>query len=305
MVLTVEGEACRLTQRMRFDRLHNEDQEIDDLLGCLVDRTSSLLGDRVGAIYITGSLAYGDFVPGRSDIDGFCFFREGPSAEDLTKYDDMISDLGKIHPTYEGKILDHPISMSSLQDRKKLEEDLGFVNLTSLIQSGKLIYGREIIMSVKPPTRWELDTYMAQDIAKILRKREAGIPCDIEEDEESIKEYSQNPELVLDWLLYPARVLYTMKTGRIGSKKTAVHQYCLSHDDRFKMWLEQALEYRSQKTEVIPEHQVKAIMEVAIDFFWHLVNLVQAKMGLVRKGEEEVCTPAEAVNRFRRLLDVA
>ena len=290
---------------MRFDRLHNEDQEVDDLLGCLVDRTSSLLGDRVGAIYITGSLAYGDFVPGKSDIDGFCFFKEGPSAEDLTKYGGMISDLGKMYPIYEGKILDHPVSMSFLQDKKKLEKNLGFVNLTSLIQSGKLIYGTEVVMCVKPPTRWEIDTYMVQGVAEILRKREARIPCRVEEDEESIKEYSQNPELILNWLLYPARVLYTMKTGRIGSKKIAVHHYSLSHDDKFKMWLEQALEYRSQKIEVIPEHQVRAIMEVVVDFFWHLVNLVQAKMGLVRKGEEEVYTPAEAVNRFRRLLDVA
>ena len=290
---------------MRFDRLHNEDQEVDDLLGCLVDKTSSLLGDRVGAIYITGSLAYGDFIPGKSDIDGFCFFKEDPSAEDLAKYDGVISDLGKTYPTYDGKILDHPISMSSLQDKKKLEEDLGFVNLTSLIQSGKLIYGTEIVMRVKPPTRWELDTYMVHGVADILRMREARIPCRVEEDEESIKEYSQNPELILNWLLYPARVLYTMKTGRIGSKKIAVHHHCLSHDDRFKIWLEQALEYRSQKIEVIPEHQVRAIMEVVVDFFWHLVNLVQAKMGLVRKGEEEVYTPAEAVNRFRRLLDVA
>lgn len=290
---------------MRFDRLHNEDQQVDDLLGSLVDKTQALFGDRVSAIYISGSLAYGDFIPGRSDIDGFCFFEGSPSADDLAAYSHMISALGQMFPEYEGRILDRPVSLSCLQDRREVEKCLGFVNLTSLIQSGKLIHGREVVMSVRPPTRWELDTYMAHDVAEILRKRANKIPCNVEENEDSIAEYSENPQLVIEWLFYPARVLYTMKTGRIGSKRTAALHYGLSHDDRFKMWLEQAVEYRSQKVEVIPVYQVRPINEVVVDFFWHLVNLVQAKMGLVRKGEEEVYTPAEAVNRFRRLLDVA
>jgi hypothetical protein len=290
---------------MRFERLHNRDQDVDDLLGNLVDTTEAQLNGRVGAIYITGSLAYGDFIPARSDIDGFCFFDGCASEDDLSLYRKMIFDLEGMYPVYEGRILDPPVSTSCLEDRQSLDRSLGPVNLTSLIQSGKLIYGREILMSVRPPTRWELDTHMAQDVANVLRRSPEKIPCAVEDDVEAINGYLTKSDRLLDWLLYPARVLYTMKTGRISSKRTAVVHYCLSHRDRFNVWLEQAIEMRSQVSGGLSENQVRPIMEVTVDFFWRLVNVVQFKMGLMRKGEEEVETPAEAINRFRRLLDVA
>ncbi len=290
---------------MRFDRLHNKDQDVDDLLGDLVDATEARFNGRVSAVYITGSLAYGDFIPARSDIDGFCFFDGCASGDDLSLYRKMIFDLERMYPVYEGKILDPPVNTSCLEDRRSADQSLGPVNLTSLIQSGKLIYGREILMSVKPPTRWELDTHMAKDVANILTKSPEKIPCAVEGGAEAIANFLARSDELIDWLLYPARVLYTMKTGRIGSKRTAVVQYCLSHRDRFNVWLEQAIEMRSQVPGGLSENQVRPIMEITVDFFWHLVNVVQFRMGLMRKGEEEVHTPAEAVNRFRRLLDVA
>jgi hypothetical protein len=290
---------------MRFNRLYNKDGEVDDLLGYLVDRTAEIFAERVSAIYITGSLSYGDFIPGRSDIDGFLFFEGALSGDDLRDYKRMIEAVEKMYPAYAGKILDHPVGTSTLADRSALEKTLGSVNLTSLIQSGKLIYGRDIFMAVKPPTRWELDTYMACDVANILSRRPDRIPCAVEQDSSSRALYCNDPGLLIQWLIYPARVLYTMKTGRIGSKKTAVVHYRLSHDDRFSVWLDEAVQIRNQIGGAISEHQVGPLMDMTIDFFWYLVNLVQTKMGLVRKGEEEVCTPAEAVNRFRRLLDVA
>jgi hypothetical protein len=290
---------------MRFERLHNDSDEVDQLLGFLVDKADEILGERVSAIYVTGSLAYGDFIPQKSDIDGFLFF-DGPiESEDSDGFRRLIFTVERNYPAYEGRILDGAVSSQDLEDKRRLEEVLGHVNLTSLVQSGKLIYGRDIFMSVKPPTRWELDTYMAHDVAGILSKRPDRIPCVLEDGAESLRTYSADPQSLIDWLIYPARVLYTMKTGRIGSKRTAVVHYRLSNDDKYNVWLDQAIQMRSQAVQSIPEEQVAPLMEMTVGFFWHLVNLIQTKMGLVRKGEEEVYAPAEAVNRFRRLLDVA
>lgn len=160
-------------------------------------------------------------------------------------------------------------------------------------------------MSVKPPTRWELDTYMAHDVADILNRRSDRIPCVLEEGSNSASGNWEGVQALVDWLIYPARVLYTMKTGRIGSKKAAVVHYGLLHDDIYNVWLEEAMRLRGEKRDTLPENQLHPLMQVTVDFFWHLVNVIQARMGLVRKGEEEVYAPAEAVNRFRRLLDVA
>jgi hypothetical protein len=290
---------------MKFDRLSNQDQEVDDLLGFLVDRAESVFKGRVSAIYISGSLSYGDFIPGKSDINGYCFFEKDLSSDGVAAYNELVRGVGKAFPAYDGRILDGPVSVSCLDDKEKLERDLGYINLTSLIQSGKLIHGREILMSVEAPNRWELDTQVAQGVADILVNEPAVFPCSTEEGGDLLARLSQDPQGLVDWLIYPARAFYTMKTGRIASKRTAALHYCLSHNDRFKVWLEQAIDYRSQRVETIPENQVKVLVEVTVDFFWHLVNSVQARMGMVRKGEEEVCAPEEAVNRFRRLLDVA
>jgi predicted nucleotidyltransferase len=290
---------------MRFDRLHNKSPEVDQLLGCLVDKTADRFGEKVAAIYLTGSLAYGDFIPQKSDIDGFLFF-EGPlSNDDFHDYESLISSVEKEYPAYQAKILDHPVSTLILEDRGELEKALGYVNLTSLVQSGKLIYGREILMSVRPPSRWELDTYMAHDVAEILSKRPDRVPVTVEEDSGALASYSEDCLPLIEWLIYPARVMYTMKTGRIGSKRSAAVHYRLSHDDRYNIWLDEAIRIRSEAEGVLSEKQLRPLMEVTVDFFWYLVNQIQAKMGLVRKGEEEVYAPAEAVNRFRRLLDVA
>jgi len=50
-------------------------QDINDLLADWIGGIKNILGPNGLGLYLTGSLAYGDFVPGRSDIDLYVALR--------------------------------------------------------------------------------------------------------------------------------------------------------------------------------------------------------------------------------------
>lgn len=67
--------------------------EIDALLEALLSRVQAALGPEFVALYLYGSLAYGGFVPGRSDIDFLVVTRDRLDANRLAALDAMHTEL--------------------------------------------------------------------------------------------------------------------------------------------------------------------------------------------------------------------
>jgi hypothetical protein len=66
---------------------------INTLLADWVQGVKHILGNKVIGLYLTGSLAYGDFVPDRSDIDLEAVVRSPPTENELTLIDQLHREI--------------------------------------------------------------------------------------------------------------------------------------------------------------------------------------------------------------------
>jgi hypothetical protein len=77
--------------------------EINALLVALTRGLECILGLNLIGLYLSGSLAYGDFVPGRSDIDLQAVVRCPPGDEALTSIEQMHHDLNARHAAWTNR----------------------------------------------------------------------------------------------------------------------------------------------------------------------------------------------------------
>ncbi|HZY35550.1 MAG TPA: nucleotidyltransferase domain-containing protein [Mucilaginibacter sp.] len=77
---------------------------INELLFISAEAIAGILGNKVIGFYLTGSLTYNDFVPGRSDIDLLVVVREALSKEEIKKVEFFHFDLESRFPNWREKI---------------------------------------------------------------------------------------------------------------------------------------------------------------------------------------------------------
>src|ERR1700680_1170010 len=74
--------------------------DINALLTQYVDGVKSVLGENLVGLYLTGSLAYGDFVPERSDIDLQAVVRNPLTPEELKAVEELHRKINRHCPTW-------------------------------------------------------------------------------------------------------------------------------------------------------------------------------------------------------------
>lgn len=189
----------------------------------------------IDGIYVTGSIALDDFHPNKSDVDFLVLCKEFPATQVITQLDKLHSTIQKRH----GNLL--------LNGTYLMEENLRISNVSTgrvlNLHEGKLTPG---LFDMGPVALYELTT-----IARTV----AGVPpnkllIDVHPQQvnnfmhENINSYWQNwidkhasytnrrallilfPVLTEWAVLGVARQLYTVQTGKIGSKTTA-GRFCL------------------------------------------------------------------------------
>jgi len=77
---------------------------INTVLTQLRDGLKRLLGEKIVGLYLSGSLAYGDFVPERSDIDLQAVVRSPLTQDDLTTIEQLHRELERRCPEWAGRI---------------------------------------------------------------------------------------------------------------------------------------------------------------------------------------------------------
>ena len=75
-------------------------QDINELIFIAAKTTKDILGDNLVGYYLTGSLTYDDFVPGRSDIDFLVIVRETLSKDAVKKIEKFHFDLERSFPQW-------------------------------------------------------------------------------------------------------------------------------------------------------------------------------------------------------------
>src|SRR5262249_13262761 len=78
--------------------------DIDALLTSLTERITSVLGDNLIGIYLTGSLSYKAFNPDKSDIDLVVILTNSPSSEQLRLLQEMHVQVGADYPKWFKRI---------------------------------------------------------------------------------------------------------------------------------------------------------------------------------------------------------
>lgn len=94
MKIMVSKEIKRITQY----------QDINDILVEYADGAKNILGNNLIGIYLSGSLAYGDFVPGRSDIDLQAVTGKLLTEKELASIERLHKNLEKKNPAWAKRI---------------------------------------------------------------------------------------------------------------------------------------------------------------------------------------------------------
>ncbi|MCC6945321.1 MAG: DUF4111 domain-containing protein [Thermomicrobiales bacterium] len=79
-------------------------REINALLSDITARLDGILGANLIGLYLTGSLAYDDFLPGRSDIDLQAVVRAPLTDVELDAIEQMHHLLDERHPAWRGRL---------------------------------------------------------------------------------------------------------------------------------------------------------------------------------------------------------
>lgn len=77
---------------------------INTVLREWAEQLDRLLGTNVVGLYLSGSLAYGDFVPQRSDIDLQAVVQNPLTHEELTSVEQLHKQIEERHPQWAGRI---------------------------------------------------------------------------------------------------------------------------------------------------------------------------------------------------------
>jgi len=89
--------------REAFDRL-TPYRDINELLCFASDAISNILKDTIIGFYLTGSLTYNDFIPGRSDIDLVVIVRNPLSKSRISRVEQFHLDIEQRYPQWAERI---------------------------------------------------------------------------------------------------------------------------------------------------------------------------------------------------------
>lgn len=147
--------------------------DVNDLLAMLAADLNDLLGDQLVGIYLTGSLTYGDFDHGSSDIDLLVIVHEPLSQEQRTHVANMHARIDDEYPQWAKRIECSYITKDMPHSVEPPETPRPYVNGGQLWDAAS--YGNE----------WLLNLYVLYECGIALigpnPKDLIGYPIDIEE----------------------------------------------------------------------------------------------------------------------------
>ena len=228
-------------------------QEINLVLDVLLSRARTTLGNRLTAMYLYGSLAAGDFDPGRSDID---FLVVTSSALP----DELISELRRMH---------RDLFESDLEWGKKLEGayiPIGAVRKYSEAGPACPLVNKDEFLVARPEQNWVINRHVLYTSGVTVAgrpPRDLIDPVRPEELREAVRTLLRNnwkpwvhradlfaqlqyaqPFVVLTM----CRALYTLEKGAVVSKRRSGEWVISTSDGPWSKLVTEAMAWRQGDT---------------------------------------------------------
>lgn len=198
-----------------------------------------VLGDTLLAVYATGSIAHGAYMPGRSDVDGLVILTEDWRDRcDRTLLDSALNRLQKLHSETNLQL-----QFASIQYMLK---HMPFVDVVDWQTYGVLVHGTEVRGEL-PQISHEM---LRLDMLLCFLDRYTGV-CEsgriLPYGWDAVSDgaiYSRHPSMLALWIIQPARIIYTWDTGAITSKGESVSWFKRRHPGPSSEWMQQVLAWR-------------------------------------------------------------
>lgn len=246
--------------------------DINSILNELKNSLLKILGENLVGFYLTGSLTYGDFDRGSSDIDFFAVITSKLSDKELSAVEKLHAHIGSMFPEWSKRIEGSYVNLKMLQSKVPSQEtrpyvnagkiwhfpfgDEWLINLFQLKQKGRLIVGKpidEIVPDV--------------DIEDVSEASKANLRTDWkpklnEENPFDSKDYDSS-HLQAYAIFSMCRALFTYVEGGVVSKKVAA----LWVKEKYPQWRElvaKALDWKhGEMLDVV--HQTKQFIHFVLD----------------------------------------
>jgi hypothetical protein len=211
---------------------------VDTVVSGMRDGLASILVPNIIGFYLTGSLAYGDFDPGSSDIDFFAVTGHRMSNEERQKVEGLHLGIEADEDEWAGRIETTYVPKDKLRSIDPPTEGRPYFNQGKMWHPDPT-YGYEWLMQlaavrdfgialIGPPPKTlipEIDE---------ARVRDASVQDLLKEWEPAIRDHShlETPHLRAFAVLSLCRVLYRQETGQFATKRAAAEWAV----DRYPYW---------------------------------------------------------------------
>ena len=223
--------------------------DVNAFIGDLLARVRTILGEAFLGLYFYGSLASGDFVPGRSDVDFLVLTSGGLSPTQFTALQAMHAELaasGRLpNADVEGVYLPQAALRRHEADGPAIPTlntngDFYFapLGIDWVIQRHTLrVHGWSI---TGPPTRDLIDPVSAEDLRAAVRQSLTGWWSSRLEDPSWMQDVGYRPYAVLTM----CRALHTLASGEIATKDAAARWALGVVDRQWHGLIEEAVAWR-------------------------------------------------------------
>lgn len=230
-----------------------------------------IFNSRLLASYALGSLAHGGFDPLVSDVDIAIILDDPITTHDMTTINLIQNSVKNSAIPLAERLSIFWGSLHSLQHNAEIGRFPPLDKL-DLIENGRLLTGKDIRSTLSKPTRFDLVVTGAQFALQMLNTPEVNIV---------IKQpnllYKKGVRHLTKTILFPARLLYTSLTGKIGHNRDAVEYYLTNNQGKKAKLVEAAFNWRCK----IPENECEAVQltdKTLIELYVQFIHEYHEKM---------------------------
>ncbi len=200
---------------------------VDAVISGLRDGLAAILGSNLVGLYLTGSLAYGDFHPGSSDIDFFAVTGDRLKDDERQRVEALHLGIQERAKEWAGRVETTYVPRGMLRSIDPPSEGRPYFNQGTMWRPDP-VYGYEWLMQLAAARDFGIALIGPRAETLIpeideARVREASVRDLQKEWEPAIRDSSRlaTPHLRAFAVLTSVRALYRQETGRFATKRAA------------------------------------------------------------------------------------
>lgn len=200
--------------------------EVDAALAHWVTLMQASLKDGLQAVFLTGSLAYGGYIPGSSDVNGWAFLSAAAMPPACRGFGNASRWFARLRPGWARRLAIRPVPAAAGPGC------LSPVEAALVHDHGRLLAGADLRRHWPRPTHADMqDCLRAEAHQAAGAGRLHGLPMP-RPGRPPAHRYRHHPGSLLEMFLYPARCLYTYDTGGFADKRGALAHLRATYGER-------------------------------------------------------------------------